>query len=68
MLKKMDFLKGLSLAFVLIGALNWGLVGIFRFDLVMAIFGAFPIVCRIIYSLVGIGALYLIATYFVEKK
>lgn len=41
---------------VLIGALNWGLVGILDFDLVATIFGAGSIVSRVIYSLVGIAA------------
>ena len=42
---------------VFIGALNWGLVGVFNFNLVMAIFGSWPIVERIIYILVGAAAL-----------
>jgi len=45
---------------VVIGALNWGLVGIFNLDLVATIFGANSIVSRIVYILVGISALVLI--------
>lgn len=58
-LKVMDWLP---LVLVLIGALNWGLVGILNFDLVKAIFGEMTIVSRVIYSLVGIAAIYVGAT------
>lgn len=50
------------LVLVLIGALNWGLVGILNFDLVKAIFGEMTIMSRIIYSLVGVAAIYVGAT------
>jgi uncharacterized membrane protein YuzA (DUF378 family) len=46
---------------VVIGALNWGLVGLFSFNLVDAIFGTSSVVSRIIYVLVGLSGLYLIA-------
>jgi uncharacterized membrane protein YuzA (DUF378 family) len=41
-----------------IGGLNWGLVGVFNFDLVAAIFGEMSILSRIIYTLVGLSAVY----------
>lgn len=41
---------------VIVGALNWGLVGLFDFNLVMTIFGSWPMVERVIYVLVGVGA------------
>ena len=47
----------LTLALVIIGALNWGLIGFFKFDLVAAIFGDMTILSRIVYSLVGVSAL-----------
>jgi len=47
---------------ILIGALNWGLVGFFQFDLVKAIFGDWQSVTRIIYAIVGLAGLY----YLVE--
>lgn len=53
-----------ALILVLVGALNWGLVGAFNFDLVAAIFGVMSTLSRIIYSLVGISALYGIFTFF----
>jgi uncharacterized membrane protein YuzA (DUF378 family) len=49
----------LALILMLIGALNWGLVGFFQFDLVAAIFGgAGDVVSRIIYALVGLAGLW----------
>ncbi len=52
-----------ALVLVIIGALNWGLVGLFQFDLVAAIFGGVnsPL-SRIIYVLVGLAGLVLLAT------
>jgi len=48
-----------SLALVVIGALNWLLVGLFKYDLVAAIFGNLSPMSRIIYTLVGVGGIYL---------
>ena len=53
----MNFLRNTAYGLVLIGALNWGLVGLFGFDLVAAIFGDMTVMSRIIYSLVGISAI-----------
>jgi len=41
-----------------IGGLNWGLIGIFNFDLVAAIFGEMSLLSRIVYTLVGLAAVY----------
>ncbi|NIP43105.1 MAG: DUF378 domain-containing protein [candidate division Zixibacteria bacterium] len=45
-------------ALLVIGGLNWGLVGFFGFDLVASIFGPMSFLSRIVYALVGISALY----------
>lgn len=58
--------KGLdytALTLVIIGALNWALVGILKFDLVAFLFGNLSWISRIIYILVGISGLYLISAY-----
>ena len=53
----MKILKNTTLVFLIIGGLNWGLVGIFDFNLVSFLFDGFSvIISRIIYSLVGIAA------------
>ena len=55
----------LSLILLIIGALNWGLIGIFQFDVVAAIFGGMStVVARIIYTLVGLAALWCISLLF----
>lgn len=51
------------LTLVIIGAINWGLIGFFRFDLVAFLFGNMSWLSRIIYALVGIGGLYLLSAY-----
>ena len=51
------------LTLVIIGAVNWGMIGIFRFDLVAFLFGSMSWLSRIIYALVGIGCLYLLSAY-----
>lgn len=48
----------LALILVIIGALNWGLIGLLNFDLVAAIFGQQSLLSRIVYSLVGLAGLY----------
>ena len=57
------FLDCLALTLVIVGALNWLLVGVFRFDLVAFIFGDMSWLSRIIYTLVGLSGLYLISFY-----
>lgn len=54
----MKFIDILALILILIGALNWGLIGFFSFDLVRVIFGNMSVLSRIIYALVGIAAIY----------
>ena len=49
--------------FAIIGAVNWGLIGLFRFDLVAFIFGDMTWLSRIVYSLVGLCGLYLLTFY-----
>lgn len=51
------------LTLVIIGAINWGLIGFFQFDLVAFLFGNMSWLSRIIYALVGISGLYLISAY-----
>jgi uncharacterized membrane protein YuzA (DUF378 family) len=59
-MKKLNALDWIALILVIIGGLNWGLVGIFNFNLVAAIFGAMSIIARIVYILVALSALYLL--------
>ena len=53
------------LALIIIGALNWGLIGFFRFDLIAAIFGGqLQAISRIIYALFGLGGLWGLTVLF----
>ena len=59
-------MKGLDytlLTLVIIGAITWGLIGFFQFDLVAFIFGNMSWLSRIIYALVGLSGLYMISAY-----
>lgn len=47
-----------TLTLLIVGGLNWGLVGLFNFDLVAAIFGAGSVLSRLVYIVVGLCALY----------
>ena len=59
-------LDWITLVLVIIGGLNWGLVGLFKFDLVAAVLGGIPILLTIVYVLIGLSALYMI--YYAVKK
>ncbi|MCF6463565.1 DUF378 domain-containing protein [Clostridium sp. Cult1] len=59
----------LALVLVIIGAINWGLIGLFQFDLVAAIFGgANSALSRIIYGLVGLAGLYSFKFLFGDRE
>ena len=58
----------IALLLAIIGGLNWGLVGIFRFDLVAYLFGGqAATISRVIYTVVGIAALWCISLLFRER-
>lgn len=58
----------IALLLVIIGAVNWGLIGIFQFDLVASIFGGqAAVVSRIIYTLVGAAGLWCISLLFRDR-
>lgn len=60
----MRALKIISYILVIIGALNWGLIGLFNIDLVALIFGEMTILARIVYILVGISAIISLITSY----
>ena len=64
MLKQACILCKVVGALAIIGALNWGLVGVFQINLVQQIFGVGGLT-RVIYTLVGLSGLALLASYFV---
>lgn len=56
-----------ALLLVIIGAINWGLIGFFQFDLVSALFGEMSALTRIVFALVGIAGLYAISFFAKER-
>ncbi len=57
-------LDWITMVLVIVGALNWGLVGFFDWNLVLAIFGDMSLVSRIVYALVGLSGIYGIFSFF----
>ncbi len=65
-MKSMDVLFAVLLV---VGGLNWGLVGLFDFNLVTTLFGDATAVSRLVYVLVGLGALYQASTWkFIQRR
>ena len=60
----MKVIDKIALVLIIIGALNWGLIGLFGFDLVATLFGEITIISRIVYGLVGISGLWGIKLLF----
>ena len=54
----MKIIDKIALALIIIGAINWGLIGLFKFNLVEMIFGDMTFLARTIYALVGISGLW----------
>lgn len=58
-MKNLSALDWIAIILVIIGGLNWGLVGLFSFDLVAWLFGSVMVIARIIYVLYGLSAIWL---------
>ena len=64
----MRVLNTVTLVLLIVGGLNWGLVGLLGFDLVAAIFGEMSPLSRLVYILVGLSALWQIVPLFASDK
>ncbi len=64
-MKALDVITAILL---IIGGLNWGLVGVFNFDLVAGIFGTITVLSRIVYTVVGLCALYWVVEWGAMKR
>ena len=60
----MRTLKIIAFILVVIGAINWGLVGLFKFDLVAVLFGDMTYFARVIYTLIGLSGIYSLLTLY----
>lgn len=58
MIKEFNIFDWIAFVLVIVGALNWGLVGVLNLDLVATLFGDMSMISRIVYVLVGISAIY----------
>lgn len=65
---RFNTLDWIAIVLVIVGAINWGLVGLFGFNLVSALFGGVPALESIIYVLVGLAGLYMIYTVSRESR
>ena len=59
----MKWLDNILLTLAIIGCINWGLIGFFRFDQVAFIFGDMTWLSRVIYALVGLSGIYIISFF-----
>ena len=64
----MRILDSIALVFVVIGAINWGLIGFFQYDLVSNLFGVGTMFTRIIFALVGICGLYAVSFFGRDRE
>jgi len=62
----MNIIQKTALIFTLIGAINWGLIGLFSFDLVAFLFGDMTLMSRIVYTIVGICGIVNLVLLFVD--
>ncbi|MGE5628898.1 MAG: DUF378 domain-containing protein [Solirubrobacterales bacterium] len=64
----MRVLDFISLLLVVVGAVNWGLIGFFQYDLVSMIFGPASVITRIIFALVGIAGIYALSFFARDRE
>ena len=64
----MKALNLITLILLIVGGLNWGLVGLLNFDLVATLFGAGSILARTVYMLVGLSAMWQLMPLFAASK
>ena len=62
-----NWLDIVALILIIIGAINWGLIGFFRFDLIASLLGQLSAISRIIYAIVGIAGIYSLILFWKLK-
>lgn len=67
-MKNTQVLQTIAMILLLIGGLNWGLIGIFEWNFIATVFGYTSVLTRTIYSLVGIAAVYRILVWAKTEK
>ena len=65
----MNWIDRIALLLIVVGGVNWGSVGLFQYDLVGALFGGMSgVVSRIIFTLVGVAALWCVSLFFRSRE
>lgn len=67
-MKQMNTIGWIAFILVIVGGLNWGLVGAFNFDLVATLFSSMSVIAKAVYILVGLGAIYMLFSTFSKPK
>ncbi len=67
-MKNSHNLELIAMVLLVIGGLNWGLFGLFRFDIISAVFGEMTALSRIIYVLIGLSAVYRVVGWLNAKS
>ena len=67
-MKKLTVIDWLALGLLIVGGLNWGLVGAFKFDLVAAVLGQMTILATLVYVAVGLAALKTIVILTMQRR
>lgn len=67
-MNKLNVIDWIALVLLIVGGLNWGLVGLLNFDLVAYIFGSMSMLSAIVYDLVGLSAVYIAVIAMKLKK
>jgi uncharacterized membrane protein YuzA (DUF378 family) len=65
---KLNTVTGVALMLLIVGGLNWGLVGLFKFDLVATIFGEMSILARLVYVAVAFSAIIILAPTLIKSE
>lgn len=64
----MDWITKIALILIIVGGLNWGIIGLFNLDVIAFLFGPMSTLSRSIYMLVGMSAVWIAVTYLYTPK
>lgn len=67
-MNKLNTLDWIALGLLIVGGINWGMIGAFNFDLVSSLFGVMSVISRLVYALVGISAVYAVYVLFTKTQ
>jgi len=68
MKKRLGFIDGLAIIIVIIGALNWGFIGLFNYDVIATVLGEMNILTRVAYMIIGLAGLWTIFAFMKKRR